>query len=181
MTMIDISFQIFDELADQRVNTTADLIKYDIDRDGAATLYFMDRFGCTGQVMLSPSETNVWIGYKNADKLNGYWPKITEGTPLKEVKEIHQAIWDKVIKNGRKPATPYACNCAACEYVYNFGDLGYTRCFFKCPIAWSRNAIEFGCTCGIEYYDWSIAMDLNSARIVRDIPFKFELEGKGND
>lgn len=45
------------------------------------------------------------------------YSKITEDTPIEELKRIHQAIWDYVIENNRKPCTPYVSNCVACEYA----------------------------------------------------------------
>lgn len=45
------------------------------------------------------------------------YSKITKDTPIEELKRIHQAIWDYVIENNRKPCTPYVSNCVACEYA----------------------------------------------------------------
>lgn len=46
------------------------------------------------------------------------WPKITDDTPLEEIKRIHQQIWQYVVENGEKPKTPYIQNCVLCEYGY---------------------------------------------------------------
>lgn len=107
-----------------------------------------------------------------------YWPEITKDTPLEEIKRIHQQIWQYVVENGKKPATPYLFSCSACEYVAEFTDSWELGHCDICPIAWGerRSKIE---PCGELYYQWSEFPTKETAEQIRDIPFKYELEKKG--
>lgn len=104
------------------------------------------------------------------------WPKITEDTPLEEVKLVHQAIWDCVSRTGVKPNTPYFASCVACEYD-NAINKGSCR---SCPILWGGGR-AFTCgSAGSEYFYWEHSESLDEfkerAKAVRDVKFKFELE-----
>lgn len=108
------------------------------------------------------------------------YPKITEDTPLEEIKAIHQCIWDYVIKHGKKPDTPYFSDCVACEY--NLSGNGLCS---SCPIQWPLNKRnERVCVSGL-YIEWMFEQDpikkVELARQIRDLPFKYELEEKDNE
>lgn len=122
---------------------------------------------------------------------NYIWPKITKDTPIEEVKKIHQQIWDYVIEHGEKPMTPYASDCAACEY----DELYEGRCR-SCPIVWPADDDDEGRCCNIPLDDdapenwWTRPVSglygrwdrstgeerTELARQIRDLPWKFETE-----
>ena len=115
------------------------------------------------------------------------WAKITKDTPLEEIKRIHQTIWDYAIENGRKPDTPYVCNCAACEWhcIHTGnrpGNYGIDNlCYDGCPIAWDGIPLRFiGEFCGKAFYEWDDNPTPENAKRIRDMPFKYELEVKEN-
>lgn len=120
------------------------------------------------------------------------WPKISKDTPLTEVKRIHQAIWDYVIEHGKKPDTPYRCDCAGCEYdsLYEIKFEGCTHeeCE-RCPIYWPETE-ETGnkhfCV-GVKKFGlfdkWLCAKGEEKVEIahqIRDLPFKYELDDNKN-
>lgn len=96
------------------------------------------------------------------------WPKITEDTPLEEIKKIHQRIWDYAIEYGHRPETPYMSDCIACEY----DDLHKRGCC-SCPILWP----DAHCHSGGLYTKWRNTIGdekIELARQIRDLPWKFE-------
>lgn len=105
-----------------------------------------------------------------------HWPEITKGTPLTEVKRIHQAIWDYAIEHGEKPKTPYISDCAGCEYTSGL-------CSY-CPICWPENSyFEKICILGGLFTQWRETSGQEKVDLVckiRDLPFKYELEEKKN-
>lgn len=111
-----------------------------------------------------------------------HWPEITKDTPLTEVKRIHQAIWDYVIEHGEKPNTPYMSNCIACEYAHW---ILFRNCDC-CPVYWPaiKNGSRFctGCFSGDGLYSkWCLnKLNVQLAKQIRDLPFKYELEEKKN-
>lgn len=108
-----------------------------------------------------------------------YCPKITKDTPLEEIKRIHRQIWKYVVKIGRKPYTPYCFHCVDCEYV-RVTENSLLNCYNKCPIAWFSTT-EDGLPCGTEFYQWLDCQTKETAEKIRDIPFKYELEKKGEE
>lgn len=107
------------------------------------------------------------------------WPEITVNTTLDELKEIHERIWDYAVEHLRKPDTPYASDCAFCEYMRKmYPDRRRALLCYECPI----NAI---CK-GHLYKDWFrarenkeykhcdpdiISTGVEAARSIRDLDF----------
>lgn len=177
-TITDVMRRIYNE-----TNGVLDLelVSYQIDNNGSAILTYKDITGCIQNVDLYPSEASIWTRYKNTNGLrNGFWPVITMETSMEELKEIHRFIWDVVIDARYRPQTPYVNNCVGCEYCRVYGYKYATlSCTDKCPIVWTVKDIYK--ICGDEFYRWSVTHDSHNAKIVRDIPFKFELEENGDD
>lgn len=121
-------------------------------------------------------------------------PKITKDTPIEEVKQIHQRIWDYIVEHGRKPDNAifsYMFGCAACEYarwntdvygvidlVDDFGNLYRAHGFcYACPIKWPDNQ---RCSCPDSIFTKWNHEDIKSpikndfAKFIRDVPWKFE-------
>ena len=118
------------------------------------------------------------------------WPKITKDTPMEELKRIHQTIWDYAIEHGKKPETPYFLDCVACEWCkLCFGNPHGQKCS-HCPIIWPGNSDHPCCVSPQDdgLYDLfchSSRSYLRSgrderkvfAKLIRDLPWKFEIEG----
>lgn len=102
------------------------------------------------------------------------WPEITVNTTLDELKEIHKRIWNYAIEHGRKPDTPYSCNCACCEYsLLRFVESG-------CILRWWCHYCPLGeelCCEGGLYSKWISATKNDPeeakhlATLIRDAPF----------
>lgn len=104
------------------------------------------------------------------------WPKINADTSIEEVKKIHEDIWNYAIEHGEKPETPYASDCAVCEYV-----IMSAKFCRDCPIIWPENSDRFRVCYGVEglYNKWDSKIGQEKtelARQIRDLPWKFESE-----
>lgn len=185
MTIVDVMRRIYSDIRSCWNGTFhLNFINYGINENGSTTLFYYDSLNFIKNVDLSVSETKIWTAYKDSDRLDGgFWPIITTETPMEELKEIHRFIWDIVMDKGWKPRTPYLHDCIGCEYCRAYAHKhSKSSCVNICPIAWGFNNTDgLNGTCGDEYYHWCITRNVYDAKIIRDIPFKFELEENKND
>lgn len=112
---------------------------------------------------------------------NYIWPKITKDIPMEELKRIHQAIWDYVIKYGKKPKTPYLLGCVCCAY-----DSWYLNDCNYCPIIWPKNLFGHATCAGDNglHTQWLRAIGEEKTALahqIRDLPWKFEIEGENGN
>lgn len=110
------------------------------------------------------------------------WPEITKDTPIEEVMRIHRRIWDYVIEHGEKPVTPYASDCAFCQYYEAHFDEYITNCNDVCLGDWGE-----GLWCMTSIYGmWLCTGDeieyKELAKQIRDIKLKEEYQnGRSED